>query len=729
MFLNEVSVLFQRLSFIYVVPHAESDLSDSSMFQLFSRGICDSHRALYAISHAPRDAVELTLDSVDMIGHRMLGRGYQVIPIEIRFLEACLRTFRGCLIVVMATDESILNAAKNAINNLQEPILVVGPEHFAITRSDLRHYCLAATEQWDTKKQFGPVSAELKRILAINGGSLVPTTLPFDDVAHLVTAPNIAALASVGYTPRPWNGVSLVDRTNQKYFDAIKASVEAMCNVRKSVSAEVHGMVDHGPVDLIVTSPGVIKTWRQLSRRRDLAADRHESRMLRDLLRQIVERDTYAFLSDSKMVEFLKKPSVASEIVRAHRVDLGVYTSVLSLRASGNFVPVIRIPQSASSTVAEVSQLGYASQASSGAGPHKLNRLAQALSLKLTKGLPAWLIDQVREARRIKLIADAPLEWMSIDGLPLMLRSDVSRIPVTPGNLFVQTALRTAEVSAPIERFQKVLIIRSFRDGDPLRLLVEQAIKVYNQEGQLFPEYKIVDVSTRAELLSSLNDFDGMVMIYDGHGGHDKDSDIGFLQLASERVDPWTLRDEARVPPVVITSACNTHPFGASHATSASGFLAAGAMAVWGTSVPVDGRQSAMLVGRLLLRIGQFLPCLVRRPWRSFRWSEVLPGLQRRQFTFEALMRVRQLGGVPLSSDDVLSIMYEVGMAIEEGREWHANLIESIATRSGRPATLIRDLVGRHAMFVDAMAYVQLGNPEAIVGTCATSNKVIPDAK
>src|SRR5882762_1222185 len=41
-------------------------------------------------------------------------------------------------------------------------------------------------------------------------------------------------------------------------------------------------------------------------------------------------------------------------------------------------------------------------------------------------------------SRPITVISDAPLEWLRIDGLPLMIRHEMSRICTTPGNLMLQ---------------------------------------------------------------------------------------------------------------------------------------------------------------------------------------------------------------------------------------------------------------------------------------------------
>lgn len=136
-----------------------------------------------------------------------------------------------------------------------------------------------------------------------------------------------------------------------------------------------------------------------------------------------------------------------------------------------------------------------------------------------------------------------------------------------------------------------------------------------------------------------------------------------------------------------------------------------------GTSMPVDGRHSAVMVGRLLLRVGEFIPMLIeQRPWGSFRWSEVFPGMQRRQFVSEVLRRLTGEHGTDLKSSHITPIMMEVGLKIDTGDAWLECLFEQLASAMHRSPAEARELVLRHASFVDALAYTQLGNPEMIVG-------------
>lgn len=68
---------------------------------------------------------------------------------------------------------------------------------------------------------------------------------------------------------------------------------------------------------------------------------------------------------------------------------------------------------------------------------------AQLLSFRqvqarLTEAVPKEFIEVIRKSKTgVRIIADAHLEWLDIDGLPLVIRKNCSRIPTTPGNLFI----------------------------------------------------------------------------------------------------------------------------------------------------------------------------------------------------------------------------------------------------------------------------------------------------
>jgi hypothetical protein len=57
----------------------------------------------------------------------------------------------------------------------------------------------------------------------------------------------------------------------------------------------------------------------------------------------------------------------------------------------------------------------------------------------------------------IKIVADAPLEWLPIRSLPLLIRHQCSRLNATPGNLLMGLLAQREVVTVPPETLHKVL--------------------------------------------------------------------------------------------------------------------------------------------------------------------------------------------------------------------------------------------------------------------------------
>jgi|GEM_PF-6024360 len=90
-------------------------------------------------------------------------------------------------------------------------------------------------------------------------------------------------------------------------------------------------------------------------------------------------------------------------------------------------------------------------------------------------------------------------------------------------------------------------------------------------------------VKSRKKMVNAINAFQGMLMVFDGHGSYRED-EPGVLWLGEEAVNVWELRSEiTRPPPVVLLSACDTHAADRNHATVANGFLLLGTRSVIGS--------------------------------------------------------------------------------------------------------------------------------------------------
>jgi hypothetical protein len=315
----------------------------------------------------------------------------------------------------------------------------------------------------------------------------------------------------------------------------------------------------------------------------------------------------------------------------------------------------------------------------------------------------------------IKLVCDAPVEWLPVGNLPLSMRVDCSRINSTPGNLMMGQLTGTPVLTFQLADLQKILVVSSFSDDDPLKNVLTSALDAIRERWETKTELIFKAVRNQAEFIDALNGFDGCIMIFDGHGADNADEPVGKIVLGNEPIDVWNLRGKVRIPPIVILSACDTHGIDASsHATVGNGFLALDARTVLATLLPVGGVASAAFIGRLIYRIADFLPAMLKAAERVLNWTEVIAGMLRMLLASEMLDR---LVGPPAPVDSPRGeIQTSANIEINtHDEEWYDKLLDRIAAQRGETRERIESRAAAILARSEAIRYVQLGNPETIL--------------
>ncbi len=155
----------------------------------------------------------------------------------------------------------------------------------------------------------------------------------------------------------------------------------------------------------------------------------------------------------------------------------------------------------------------------------------------------------------LKIVSDAPIEWLPIQGLPLSLRYDCSRINATPGNLMMGCLTHPATITLQPVELQKLVVLTAFADNDPLKNVLTIALRHMRPDWENKVDIAFKEVRSTRDFIDALNAFDGYIMIFDGHGVDNSDEPIGKLMIGREAIDVWELRGKVRVPPIAIQSA------------------------------------------------------------------------------------------------------------------------------------------------------------------------------
>lgn len=328
--------------------------------------------------------------------------------------------------------------------------------------------------------------------------------------------------------------------------------------------------------------------------------------------------------------------------------------------------------------------------------------------------VPGEFIEFIQGANiGVRVIADAHFEWLDIDGLPLCIRKDTARVPVTPGNLFIgEVGMKPPILLAPKE-LQHVLVISALKRDDPIAGMFDIAFDAFSKHWKKNLKIEHVDVSNADELVAAINAFEGQVLVFDGHGAH-KDNEPALLYLKDEKIDVWTLRERiTRVPPIVLLSACDTHAADRNHATVGNGFLALGARAVLASVFPLFAPAAASFIARLLYRISAFVEVAIKIRQRSLTWLEIVSGMIRMQLLSDLNHALKD--AKLINRQVYLDVGARGNAAINGEHEDPFAAILKMYEENGVPRDDLDRVFELAIANSSAISYLHLGRPETIL--------------
>lgn len=733
--LAEVSVADPLMKIGYLVPHPVQDLTEASPIGWYTPGLHTAAEALRLASVLPADIREPFTDPGLILILRQQGLiSPMVTPISIDALADGMGFLPMPFRVIFTVDEKVAYAVDSIRSALPLPVLhfskfpLTGRRRF--DQANVPVVCQYVREVI-TKMAKHPEWAEAAKAASEAISSpLRPMRdhpLPIGD--HNVVSPNESALVAFGRRLHRSKRISIPMMQNtdrQVYIDAICESVDAVTKERDRLLAERSRTATPIRLMLAVNSAhwSIHSDWKAMVQ----SSPRSARKGVRNALSTITRGESYfdrILIGSPAENEPAYKAYFAFAKMRS--LDAASFTAGLGLLSTRALTPVVRLEPRLNAVRGHLKFLANCSRhndCSPRRQSWKLGRLARNVGSTLRSSVDKAFLDRIDalvESKRIegvKLVTDLPLELLPVRGLPLGLRFDVSRLSPIPGNLFLQQCTVSTIELTPAD-FNEVLVVRSFKASDSLRLMMERGIDIIQarQTDTASVTYRFVDVQTEEEFVEALSGFRGAMMIFDGHGTYEAEHGVGTLVIGDLHLDAWSLRKRCTVPPIVMFSACDTHPMDGSHSSVAMAALSLGAVAVLGTSLPIQGDEAAVFNARMALRIHQFIPAMLSvRGELPLTWRTVVSGLLRMSHTVE-ILRI-------LARPDVLGITYDVhekaqlaaNMAINSQRgDWYEVFEAALSAASGVSAEGLRAIIDAHASLTDAMKYVHLGNPENIL--------------
>jgi hypothetical protein len=699
-----------------------SDSPELTFFQGFRRSHIESTPILKHITTFPSTVFELFVNRSRAAFARVGGvSAYEILILDQSHLEG-LKLYPASPFSVFISDSSTWNAVENYKRSSPYPFLhattsdqPITPQLATLGRAELG-------ELYAHVMNFLEKSGELEMVLLPKPNQEFAKweaeALELPERDHGITVPNEMALRSLGFQlgkldPLPGvvyePGGSASAGANSHIIRALRESVEALRTQKARLCSPHQGPPAGPPIETVIWAAG---TGSHLPDTIPESASRPEglTMMLRALLRQ---RDypTFTNLSPDHLKKmFASKQAGAAITMR--KLELELCAGALGVLAAGHLAAVIRIRPAVNLVRGQMKQIAACGAANGPRKTSKISKLAHSLGHKLSEEIGDDCMDMIEQAGEgIKLVSNAPLEFLPIRGLPLQLRRTVSRLPVTPGDVFLSHLIGIPNIYLSPLDLKTILIIRSFEDGDPIRDALSTASQEFLASAKGKLELRIADVRSATEFVEALNSFGGQIVIFDGHGTHDVQLKTGSLQLGRHSVHPLELAGKIRrMPPIVVLSACTTHPLEWSDGSTAIGFLLLGAISVLATITPISALDAAIFTGRLMLRLADFVPLIAGS---GQRWSDVITGLLRMAYVTDVLRSFESRGW--LSEKTYLEIHYQANIAINSGkRDWFEEVISSVSRRAGIPPSEVEQFWKSHAYFTSILQYVHLGSPEKI---------------
>lgn len=713
-----------KIRFLISVP--DWTPAEATPFQGFSLSLCSNSGFLRFIHAFPTDIFELTPVSMpSRIARRIAGQ----LPIEwhgqspraLKFMPAPIEM--PFTVLILDESETIADYQEWLDQNLG-PVTVIAKDgghipYDQLSFDSLRNRFLEICAQLGENANLSGVQAALE---AIESWVLPDDRkLSYNLGGHGTIFPNVAALAVCGFG-------SLVAGPFERHGDEF-AHIEQIVRTCNSVldereanpASEANRLFPRTP-DLNLYLPATYDLKAAFALRSDI-----DPVMRKDIaltLRMIEKQDSYSFdMSTPAQIKVMigrtikeleaGAAPVTNPIMRIRQLETYLGTEAVSCLAASEIGAVIRLPNRMNRTRGIVRGFAQHYRADR---PQLLKRaeLFRGVQNSIAAGFPKAFFEILdRSSDGVRVIADAHIEWLCVRGIPLGLRYNVSRIPVTPGNLFIESvAMREPLLVAP-DAFCEVLVISGLEEAD---VIAKQFNVAFEHFGKLWHDkinLKFIRPKSRKEMVDAINAFRGMFMVFDGHGSHWKD-EPGVLWLGDEAVNVWDLRGEiTRPPPIVLLSACDTHAADRNHATVANGFLMLGTRSVIGSVFPLHATHAAIFAARLLYRISDFIPAAVKMFGRSVTWLEVVSGMLRRQALTDILRHLEEKALLPHAWS--IEATTELQMLVDVSSPDPFASVQAEMAKWGVPDDELGREIHNALANSSTISYLHLGRPETIL--------------
>lgn len=708
----------------YIIPILDGGPFQATPIQGFAPSLLDHAGLVDYICTLPADIYELTPEGQEVFAARRISGGTRLswYGQSLRALTSIVTPPIFPFFVVCVGKDQDIELFSDWRNSHTFPITFLAPDGGSINYRDFsievfRDHFLAICE-----KLTGQVNEESRQdaIQAVSVWSEPPTK----DLGHQVgghnsVRPNLSVLAAFGYENSVYGPFKAIDEGDEPYVQQLVKTSKTILEERERIGARAPERFMRPAPDINLFAPNIYPHFFDSLSQGPLSKD--EFAKIRRIQQSLKRQSGYNFTTDNEteMKALMGEGFVDGgnptphplHMLRGRELSLG--TACMAARSSTELSVTLRLPNSVNRTSGAV-RLFAQNYRSEGSNQRKRQKVFKRTQELITTSFPVAFLETLSLSKTgIRIVSDAHLEWLDVNGWPLCLQNDVSRIPVTPGNLFVQTMSSVEPVNLQVSDFSEILIVSALKRDDPISKMFEIALEGFEEHFSKCIKVRTVEVGTRKELEDAFNSYDGPLVMFDGHGSH-KEGKPGVLHLKDEEIDVWSLdRNEVRLPPIMLLSACDTHAADRNHATVANGFLSLGVRTVVASVFPLDARDAAAFTGRLLHRIANFIPLTHSMLGRSITWMEMLSGLIRMQFLTDYLRLLER--EKLIDHEQYVDVHSKGNMIINAQIKDPFIEIDELLSKEGVSTWALKRHRNLAIANTSAISYLQVGRPETIL--------------
>lgn len=201
---------------------------------------------------------------------------------------------------------------------------------------------------------------------------------------------------------------------------------------------------------------------------------------------------------------------------------------------------------------------------------------------------------------------------------------------------------------------------------------------------------------------------------------------VGGLIVGGIRTNPLTLIGRVKIPPIVLLSACDTHPIDRSNASVANQMLALGIHSTLATLLPVHAEYSSNFIADVLRMV---LYLTERSDTHMFResWARTVTLVQRRVYLQECETALRlELKKKTNPSRHEVKRDTELQKLVEGTADWWVEGTRLIMSRLQVDEATFGQFLSASFQHTDCLNYVNLGNGEISFVISERARRAVP---